>query len=120
MTHILIIEDELLVSLDLQACFEEAGATSSAIASSEDDAVDLALQQRPDLIASDVRLAQGSGPSAVRRILDYYGEIPVVYITGNPEAVRLSQPDAWIIVKPYRRDQLKSAVQTHCLSDPST
>ena len=105
--HILIIEDDLLVALDLQACVEDMGAVSTDVASSEDNAVRQALSCRPDLILSDVRLSKGSGPDAVRRIHDYYGAVPVLYITGNPEAVTRSDPQARIIVKPYQREQLE-------------
>lgn len=105
--HILIIEDDLLVALDVQACVEEMGAVSTDVASSEDYAVRLALAHRPDLITSDVRLPEGSGPEAVRRIHDHYGPIPVLYITGNPETVTRSDPDARVIVKPYHWSQLQ-------------
>lgn len=111
MSHILIIEDNLLVALDVQACVEELGAGSTDVASSEEDAVRMALSKRPDLITSDVRLAQGLGIEAVRRIVEHYGDIPVLYITANPDAVKVSDPEARIVVKPYRWEQLKTEVQ---------
>lgn len=111
MSHILIIEDNLLVALDVQACVEELGASSTAVASSEDDAVRMALAKRPDVITSDVRLAQGLGTEAVRRIVEHYGDIPVLYITANPDAVKAREPDARVVVKPYRWEQLTAEVQ---------
>jgi len=109
--HILIIEDDLLVAMDIQSCIEDLGAVSTDVASSEDDAVRLALRRRPDLITSDVRLAQGSGPAAARRISEHQGRIPVLYVTGNPEAVTRTDPDARVIVKPYQRHQLMQQVK---------
>ena len=111
MTHILIIEDDLLVALDVEGCLEEMGAVSTALASSEDRAVKMALERRPDLMTSDVRLAQGHGPEAVRRIVEHYGPIPTLYITGNPEAVKKDHPDAQILVKPYRWADLGDAAK---------
>lgn len=107
MVHILIIEDDLLVALDMQDCVEETGEHTTAVAASEEDAVNCALARRPDLILSDVRLSKGTGPAAVRRIIAHYGSIPVVYITGNPEAVKHIDPDAPILVKPHRWEELK-------------
>lgn len=105
--HILIIEDDLLVALHIQDCAETMGARSTAVAASEDDAVRLALEQRPDFIMSDVRLARGTGPEAVRRIVEHYGRIPVLYITGNPEAVKNADPDAAFLIKPFRWEQVR-------------
>ena len=119
MAHILIIEDDLLVALDMQACAEEMGAISTSVASSEDYAVRLAMERRPDLITSDVRLAQGSGPEAVRRIIDHYGPIPVLYITGNPEAVKRDEPEARVIVKPYRWQEVEEEVKALGLTGAS-
>lgn len=106
MSHVLIIEDDVLVALDVQAWAEERGARTTAVATTEDAAVRIAAEHRPDLITSDVRLIQGSGPDAVRRILQQLGPIPVIYITGNPEAVRKSDPAARVVVKPYRWQQI--------------
>lgn len=110
MAHILIIEDDLLVALDIQDCAEDIGAQTTAVAASEESAVKLALERRPDFIISDVRLAEGTGPEAVRRISEHHGPIPVLYITGNPEAVRNVDPDAPLLVKPFRREQVKEEV----------
>jgi CheY-like chemotaxis protein len=115
--HILIIEDDLLVALDVQVCAEELGAVSTALAASEDNAVRLAAERRPDLILSDVRLAQGSGPEAVRRIVEHHGPIPVIYITGNPETVQREDPDARIIVKPHSPKQLQEEARALGLID---
>lgn len=107
MVHILIIEDDLLVGLDIQSWAEEVGARSTDVSSSEDNAVRLAIERRPDFITSDMRLAQGTGAGAVHRIREHYGPIPVLYITGNPEAVKAVDPDANVIVKPYSWQELE-------------
>lgn len=109
--HILIIEDDLLVAMDIQSCVEDMGTVSTDVASSEYDAVRLALIRRPELIISDVRVAQGSGPAAVRRISEHQGLIPVLYVTGSPEAVTRTDPGARVIVKPYQRHQLMQQVK---------
>lgn len=104
--HVLILEDDLLIALDVEACVEGLGAITTDLTSSEENAIRLAAERRPDMIVSDVRLASGTGPSAVRRIRELYGDIPTVYVTGNPEAARQADPQSAVIVKPLRWSRL--------------
>lgn len=67
MCHVLIIEDEPLIAILLQDILEEAGATSFSFAVTEQEAVDLAGQRVPAVIASDVNLLEGTGAQAVQR-----------------------------------------------------
>lgn len=101
MCHVLIIEDEPMIAMLLQDLLEEAGATSFAFAATEQDAVSLALQQRPSVITSDMRLLKGTGPRAVQQISQKIGDIPVVFITANPEGCEWSSPPAAVLVKPF-------------------
>jgi DNA-binding NtrC family response regulator len=107
--HVLIIEDDLLIALDVQACLEKMGATSTEMASSEDHAVRSARRRRPDLIASDVRLAQGNGPGAVQRIQTEHGPIPVIYITATPEIAHSMHPGSHVLTKPLQWQALEEA-----------
>jgi CheY-like chemotaxis protein len=101
MCHVLIIEDEPMIAMLLQDLLEEAGATSFAFAATEQDAVCLAVQQRPSVITSDVRLLEGTGPHAVKQINDALGEIPVVFVTATPDAVDHVQAPAAVLLKPF-------------------
>lgn len=98
--HVLIIEDEWLIADHLAALAEEAGATSVALAGMEDEAVRCAHDRTPDIILSDVRLAVGTGPRAVRTIMSELGAIPVIFITATPEACRPCEPSSVILQKP--------------------
>ena len=100
MCHVLIIEDEPMIAMLLQDVLEEAGATSFAFAATEQDAIDLALNNAPSVITSDVKLLEGTGPRAVEQIHRMLGHIPVIFITATPDAC----PDALragpVLVKP--------------------
>lgn len=100
--HVLIIEDEALIALDLQDLFEANGATSVDIAETQSEAIELARARRPDLICSDVTLRQGTGPMAVEAIRAERGDIPVIFITATPEACLPCPPTARILGKPVR------------------
>jgi CheY-like chemotaxis protein len=85
MEHALIIEDDALTALQIEMLLEDRGFASVAIATTEQDAVKAALNRPPSIITSDVRLAAGDGPSAVRDILAKIGPTPVIFITGSPQ-----------------------------------
>lgn len=113
MCHVLIIEDEPMVALDLELLLASAGATSFCIAESQDEAVASALAHPPALITSDVRLADGTGPMAVCAIHDALGHIPVIYITGTPQACHPRNPCHPVLTKPFDRMAVLSAVRHH-------
>ena len=96
----LIIEDEPLIALDLQLLLEENGATSSAIATTEDEAVRAAIERRPAFITADVALKHGYGPVAVRTIVESLGYVPVVFITATPDACVGFAPPERVLRKP--------------------
>jgi CheY-like chemotaxis protein len=107
--HVLIIEDELLVALDLQDMLASAGATSFSFASTEDDAVEEARTRKPDVITSDVNLREGKGPAAVAKIQRELGPLPVIFITASPEACQAVEPPASVLAKPVRETVVQMA-----------
>jgi CheY-like chemotaxis protein len=100
MCHVLIIEDEALIALDLKDMLASAGATSFAFAETEQEAVEAARTHRPDVITSDVVLREGTGPLAVQAILEECGPLPVIFITGTPEACSPCTDSAQVLAKP--------------------
>ncbi|WP_375258268.1 response regulator [Citreimonas sp.] len=110
---VMIIEDEAIIAVDLEGIVAEMGHRITGTASTEQNAVSLADQEKPDLILSDIQLADNSsGIDAVNRILDKHGNIPVVFITAYPERLLTGEgPEpAFLISKPYKEDQVRSAV----------
>lgn len=83
MCHVLIIEDEPMIALDLETLLEHEGACSFAFAATQEEAVIAARAHRPDLITSDVTLLEGTGPAAVELIRAVLGVIPVIYISAT-------------------------------------
>lgn len=109
--HVLIIEDEFLVALDLQTLLEAHGATTFAFAATQAEAVKAARERKPDFITSDVVLLEGSGPKAVEAILQEIGPVPVVFITGTPEVCHPCPPQARVLGKPLHYLAITSAFQ---------
>jgi CheY-like chemotaxis protein len=111
MCHVLIIEDEPMVALELEWLLGSVGATSFAFAQSEAEAVSMALEQPPSFITSDVKLAEGTGPQAIFAIHEALGAIPVVYITGTPSACHPNEPVQPVLSKPFDRSAVLLAFQ---------
>jgi DNA-binding response OmpR family regulator len=108
--HAYIIEDDYLISRSLQDMLEELGFTKFSFARSEDAAVLGAHQPDIDLISADVRLLPGDGVRAVEAICAERN-IPVVFITGYREELEARKPDATVLEKPVKPDELAEAVR---------
>ena len=110
---VMIIEDEAIISMDLESIVAEMGHRVTGIARTETAAVKLAQEERPDLILSDIQLADNSsGIDAVNKILQGQEDCPVIFITAFPERLLTGEgPEpAFLISKPYTEEQVRSAV----------
>lgn len=116
MCHVLIIEDEPLIALDLEDLLQNVGAVSFSFADRQHDAIEVSRQIRPDIIVSDVSLAEGTGPLAVEAIRSEHGEIPVIFITATPEACSpYTDPDR-VFRKPLDRRAISDAFRSIAFS----
>ena len=85
--HALIIEDEAIIALEVEALLSDLGYVTFDIADSPDQALTAALAHRPDLVTADYRIIGGTGVEAVAGIFSAIGPVPVIYVTGNPDLV---------------------------------
>jgi CheY-like chemotaxis protein len=111
-SRVLIIEDETVIALDLENLVEELGHHVTGIATTRDDAVRMAREQRPELILTDIKLADGSsGIDAATSILSDF-DIPVVFITAYPERLLTGQrPEpTYLVAKPFSRDTVRATI----------
>lgn len=111
MCHLLVIEDEPLIAAHVGALALEAGATTIAFASNENEAVEQAAELTPQVIVSDVKLTCGTGPGAVRSIVDRHGPIPVLFITGSPEALEDCGCTSLLLTKPFVGGSVIAAIR---------
>lgn len=81
--HVLIIEDEPVIALELELLLADIGFTTFDVADTPEDALACAREKRPDLITADYRILGGTGVTAVEMITTAIGEPRVIYVTGN-------------------------------------
>lgn len=108
--HAYIIEDEYLIARSLQDMLEDLGFTKFSFARSEDAAILGAHQPDIDLITADVRLLPGDGVRAVEAICSDRN-IPVLFITAYREELEERKPEAVVLQKPVKADELAGAVR---------
>ena len=110
---VMIIEDEAIIAMDLEAIVGDMGHAVTGIARTETGAIKLFGEEKPNLILSDIQLADdSSGVDAVNKILADAPDVPVIFITAFPERLLTGEgPEpAFLISKPYTEEQVRSAV----------
>ena len=103
-TDVLIIEDEPVIAMDLEALVTDFGHRVIKIARTHKEAVAALKDHSPGLILADIQLADGSsGLDAVNDIL-LTCTVPVVFITAYPERLLTGErPEpVFLITKPFR------------------
>jgi DNA-directed RNA polymerase specialized sigma24 family protein len=111
-TDVLIIEDEALIALDLQALVENLGHKVIGVARTKAEALAIGRNNALGLILADIQLADGSsGLDAVNDLLNTF-EVPVIFITAYPERFLTGKrPEpAFLVSKPYRPSALSAMV----------
>jgi DNA-directed RNA polymerase specialized sigma24 family protein len=111
-TDVVIIEDEPLIALDLQALVQELGHRVVRIARTEMEAINAVMQTRPGLVLADIRLADGSsGLDAVNEILRSFS-VPIIFITAFPELLLTgTKPEpTFLIRKPFNVRTVKAVI----------
>lgn len=111
-TRLLIIEDEPLISSQLKRLAESLGHQVIGIAITADEAVTLCQGQQPDLVLSDINLADGSqGTDAIAQ-MQLPDNVPVVYVTAYPEKYlsTTNEGPSYLITKPFDPEYLKAVI----------
>jgi CheY-like chemotaxis protein len=115
-TDVLIIEDEVLIALDLEALVAGLGHRVIGVARTHKEAIALAQAKRPGLILADIQLADGSsGLEAVNELLRSF-DAPVIFITAYPERFLTGErPEpSFLISKPFQ-PAMVSAIASQAL-----
>jgi|GEM_PF-1729504 len=113
---ILIVEDELIVAHDIESKLVKMNYDVIGLAQRGEQAIELALEKKPDLILMDIKLSGDiDGIEANRRIQEKM-DVPVVYLTayGNKAILdRATQTKPYgYLVKPFKENELKGTIMT--------
>ena len=111
-TNVLIIEDEPLISMQLEDLVRSLGHDICGTAATRTQAQQVVAEHRPGLVLADIQLADGSsGLDAVDDILAIE-DVPVIFITAYPERLLTgNRPEpTYLITKPFQESTVRAAI----------
>lgn len=108
--HLLVIEDNFIISLSIRVALSELGFDTIFCARSEREAIESAHIFPPDFITCDVELDPGSGLDAIAAITAERWT-RVLFVTSSGDAVQKRYPTATVIDKPFIGDELAEIVK---------
>ena len=112
---ILIVEDDALISANLELVLTGLGYTVLPTVSSGEEAVEQAISLQPDVILMDIQLAgRMNGIQAAEKI-HATSDIPVIYTTAYADDERLSHAELTgpygYLVKPVQNRELNATIR---------
>lgn len=119
-TSVLIIEDEPLIAMELEAIVRALGHDVAGIATTHEDAVAAFQETDAGLVLADIQLADGSsGIDAVQDILAI-APVPTIFITAFPERLLTGNrvEPTFLISKPFRENTVRAAISQSLLFTP--
>ncbi|HTM95789.1 MAG TPA: response regulator, partial [Croceibacterium sp.] len=111
-TSVLIIEDEPLISMQLEDLVKSLGHEICGTAATRTQAQQVVAEASPGLVLADIQLADGSsGLDAVNDILEI-DSVPVIFITAYPERLLTGdRPEpTYLVTKPFQESTVRAAI----------
>src|SRR6266851_6573895 len=112
--RVLIAEDEALIRLDLKEMLEEEGYSVVGEAADGQQAVDLAVSLRPDLVILDVKMPVLDGISAAEQVAaDQIAPVVILTAFSQRELVERARDAGAMayLVKPFTKADLVPAIE---------
>ncbi len=113
--RVVVVEDERLVALEIAENLEELGYEVPGTAATADEAIELVMRVRPDLVLLDIRIrGPRDGIEAARAMRERLG-VPVAFMTACTDQATLDRakstdPYAYL-AKPVSPTTLRTAVE---------
>jgi DNA-binding NarL/FixJ family response regulator len=113
--RVLIVEDEFLIALDLEAAMTGLGFEICGLAPNGEEARSLAMSHQPDVVLVDVYLGGAREGIETARWLREVCDVSVVFVTAHTdnatiERIKEAVPGSPILSKPVYRERLAEAV----------
>ncbi|MGE5498402.1 MAG: response regulator [Syntrophothermus sp.] len=116
--NILIVEDETVIALSLRILLMKAGYIINGIFARGEQAVKAALENRPDLVLMDIRLAGDmDGIEAAKQIAEHTNS-PILFMTAysDPEVREkaMELKPLGFLQKPVKLTDIEQSLKTLC------
>ena len=114
---ILVVEDEQIVSFEIESDLESLGFETIESAKNYDEAITTTKNLKPDVVIMDINLEKSKkdGIDTIKDIKSLLPNIPVIYLTAfsdddTLDRAMLTNPCAYLI-KPFKREELKTTIK---------
>lgn len=113
--NVLVVEDESIVSKDIQHSLKKLGYTVVGAAATGEKALELAREEQPDIVLMDIMLKGEMNGVEVAEIVHRELNIPVIFLTAYADEATLSkakitEPYGYII-KPFKEIDLHTSIE---------
>jgi two-component system, response regulator PdtaR len=115
MPKILVVDDEAIITMQLERRLSAMGYSIAGMAASGEDAVEKVRLSRPDLVLMDIVMPGKMNGIEAAKIITKELDIPVVFVTayaddGIIEQAKSARPYGYI-VKPFNELEIKAAIE---------
>lgn len=113
--HVMIVEDESIVAMDLAAGLEMDGYVVSGIADHYEEAIEIFKKNHVDILLMDINIhGEKDGVTTARELMKIR-PVPLIYLTAftdtaTVERVKETRPSAFL-TKPYNLDNVRIAIE---------
>ncbi len=113
--RIMVVEDEAIVSMDIQDSLTHLGYEVVAAATSGEEAIELAGEHRPEMILMDIMLMGDMNGIEAAKVIRERFSIPIIYLTAYSsndmlDSAMVTGPYSYLI-KPFNKEELNSAIK---------
>ena len=119
--RIFVVEDESIVSLEIQSRLKSLGYLVAGTASSGDEAIRKVLELKPDLILMDIRIKGNIDGIDTAAEIHKHLEIPVIFLTAYADEATLQRAKVTdpfgYIIKPFEERELEISIEIALFKD---
>ena len=115
MAKILVVDDEAIITMQLEERLSAMGYSVTGMAASGEEAIDKARRIRPDLVLMDIVMPGKMNGIEAAHIITKELDIPVVFVTSYADDAIIQKAKSvrpyGYIVKPFNELEIKAAIE---------
>lgn len=114
-TNVLVVEDESIVSKDIQHSLKKLGYNVVGSSATGEKAIELARQENPDIILMDIMLKGEMNGIETADVIRQELRIPIIFLTAYADEstltkAKITEPYGYII-KPFKEIDLHTSIE---------
>ena len=112
----MIVEDEFIISMDLQVRLQQLGYEVAGIASTTKQALEIFKNNHPNLVLMDIKLRDGDSGIATASQIRLGSNVPIIFISAHSDEKILGDMNnitfSKYLNKPFSDSKLKNIINT--------